>query len=403
MALVDTSLLQAYQSAMAPFRQSRSGLIDSIGGAVGDVGESLVRRRGEMQDTRRNLRDYEQALKIESAGLEDERSKLMDFIAKGPPSEREQAVADAQLRSIDKRLGEIGRVGETVPQNIGESVTYRNFRDVRPAILGKREDYTPDAALQSISAREQSEAMAAKEAQRQQERDQDLALRNRQIAAQEERNRGMMELAKERANIADQERQRKLSILPTKDQDQLDAGSKLLDQIEYSRNIIEKNKQFIPMATRGQQERQEMRKEGSLAKDFLASAGEAFTFTEPETQEEIQAVDEVLMAINSVSAEKINELYGAVLTPQELSKASTFMPSAGDSYEKLVSNLNGLESIARIGQERLLARAKAQGYNIEPQLIGMGRKSISNSEQPVQGQLDIDSLLQSGEWEIVPE
>lgn len=173
--LVDLSLVNAYQSALAPLRQSRRDLLESIGGAVGDVGESLVRRRGEMQDTRRNLRDYEQALKIESAGLEDERSKLMDFIAKGPPSEREQAVADAQLRSIDKRLGEIGRVGETVPQNIGESVTYRNFRDVRPAILGKREDYTPDAALQSISAREQSEAMAAKEAQRQQERDQDFA------------------------------------------------------------------------------------------------------------------------------------------------------------------------------------------------------------------------------------
>ena len=180
-SLVDRGLVDAVRSATDSKRNAIRDIISTAGESVGGIGAGLVDRKQELDEKRAKLRAYQDALSNRKKALETERAKLIDMnktygmADDGELSEVDKKRSmstidrDAKIRSIDKRLGEIGATEERMP--VGENMNFRNFRNVNIPQLEARQDYDPTVEMEEFQQdREytiaQDQAMQAEAAER---------------------------------------------------------------------------------------------------------------------------------------------------------------------------------------------------------------------------------------------
>lgn len=167
-ALVDPSLISAMDKILARSTASTGQAWDKAGQGIADLGTGFIKRGQAAKSKREQLDAYDKALQRQKEDLERQKSDLMNVVgditmgdtgelAQAEIGPRQKIATDAQIRSIDKRIGEIGAVQSQLP-DIGE-VTFSKHDQILPAI-GARQDYDPSAELADISAQEQAAAAA---------------------------------------------------------------------------------------------------------------------------------------------------------------------------------------------------------------------------------------------------
>ena len=203
-SLVDQSLVSAVRGAGQGKREAMRDLIAGIGRTVGDVGGAAVERYGSMKDKRAQVDAYRKALEGQETNLQAERDRLASLSESqytqadtGELSEAAPYLAgkplqsidnDVAIRSIDKRLGEIGTAKSQLP-NIGD-LTYMDHDRAALPQLGRRKDYEPTYGVREYElgqqAAERADAKAyraAQEKRRRLEADRSYVQRGEQIKA----------------------------------------------------------------------------------------------------------------------------------------------------------------------------------------------------------------------------
>ena len=245
--LVDPSLISAMDKILARSTASTGQAWGKAGQGIADLGTGFIKRGQAAKSKREQIDAYDKALQRQKEDLERQKSDLMNVVgditmgdtgelAQAEIGPRQKIATDAQIRSIDKRIGEIGAVQSQLP-DIGE-VTFSKHDQILPAI-GARQDYDPSAEYKDLETQAAAERAAALEAKRLQEREEDIQRDQEKTEAARQHQLRMQREALAAKPPKETTEERKKAQLSAKREEQYRANAE--GAVEFKRKVAELN------------------------------------------------------------------------------------------------------------------------------------------------------------------